>query len=51
MPNTIPLASSGILFGEHSDPNGHSTGGVFELELESIGQSRSAGGDQDAYTI
>ena len=45
MPNAIPLASGGILLGEHSYPDGHSTGGVLELELESIGWSRSAGGD------
>jgi hypothetical protein len=51
VPNAIPLASVGVLLGENGHPDGHPTGGVFELELESIGQSRSAGGDWDTYTI
>lgn len=33
MPDAIPLASSGILLGEDSYPDGHTTRGMFELEL------------------
>lgn len=51
MPKAIPPASVGVLLGEYSYPNGHSIGGVFELELENAGQPRCAGGDWDTYTI
>jgi hypothetical protein len=51
MPNAIPLAGGGVLLGEDGHSDCHAIGGVFELEWESVGQSRSAGSDQDTYTI
>ena len=51
MSNAIPLASLGVLLGENSHPDGHSTGGVFKLGSENIGQPGSAGGDWHTYTI
>jgi len=51
MSNAIPLASVRVLLRESGYPDGHPIGGVFKLELESIGQSRPAGDDLDTYTI
>ena len=50
MPNTIPLASVLVLLGKHGYANGHSTRGVFELELGGVGQPRSAGVDKELRT-
>ena len=50
MPHTIPLASVLILLGKHGYTNGHSTRGVFELGLWSVGQPRSAGDDKELRT-
>lgn len=51
MSNAIPLASVSVFLGEDGHPDGHSTGGVFKLGSENIGQLRSAGGDWDTYAI
>lgn len=51
MPNAIPPASVRVFLGENSYPDGHTIGGMFKLVSESIGQPRSAGGDQDTYSI